>query len=41
MAKPYDPKDYYYRKAKQAGFRARSAFKIDEIIRRHGLVGRG
>jgi len=41
MAKPYDPKDFYYRKAKQQGLRARSAFKIDEIIRKHRLVGPG
>jgi 23S rRNA (uridine2552-2'-O)-methyltransferase len=41
MAKPYDPKDFYYRKAKKAGLRARSAFKIDEILRRHRLLGRG
>ncbi len=41
MAKPYDPKDFYYRKAKKQGLRARSAFKIEEILRRHDLVGRG
>jgi len=41
MAKPYDPKDFYYRKAKKAGLRARSAFKIDEILRRHRLLGKG
>src|SRR5512140_39825 len=41
MAKPYDPKDFYYRKAKKAGLRARSAFKIDEILRRHRLLSRG
>jgi 23S rRNA (uridine2552-2'-O)-methyltransferase len=41
MAKPYDPKDFYYRKAKQQGLRARSAFKIDEIIRRHKLLAPG
>jgi 23S rRNA (uridine2552-2'-O)-methyltransferase len=41
MAKPYDPKDFYYRKAKKAGLRARSAFKIDEILSRHRLLGRG
>ena len=41
MAKPYDPKDHYYRLAKAAGLRARSAFKIDEVIRRHRLLGRG
>jgi 23S rRNA (uridine2552-2'-O)-methyltransferase len=41
MAKPYDPKDFYYRKAKKEGLRARSAFKIDEIVRRHRLVAKG
>jgi len=41
MAKPYDPKDFYYRQAKKAGLRARSAFKIDEILRRHQLLARG
>lgn len=41
MAKPYDPKDFYYRKAKKAGLRARSAFKIDEILQRHRLLGKG
>jgi len=41
MAKPYDPKDFYYRKAKKEGLRARSAFKIDEILRRHRLLAPG
>ena len=41
MAKPYDPKDFYYRKAKQQGLRARSAFKIDEIVRRRRLLAPG
>lgn len=41
MAKPYDPKDFYYRKAKKQGLRARSAFKIEEILRRHRLLGAG
>lgn len=41
MAKPYDPKDFYYRKAKKAGLRARSAFKIDEILQKHRLVRHG
>jgi 23S rRNA (uridine2552-2'-O)-methyltransferase len=41
MAKPYDPKDFYYRKAKQKGLRARSAFKIEEILRRHRLLAKG
>lgn len=41
MAKPYDPKDFYYRQAKKAGLRARSAFKIDEILKRHELLPKG
>jgi 23S rRNA (uridine2552-2'-O)-methyltransferase len=41
MAKPYDPKDFYYRQAKKVGLRARSAFKIDEILRRHRLLRAG
>ncbi len=41
MTKPYDPKDFYYRQAKKQGLRARSAFKIDQILRRPGLLGRG
>ncbi len=41
MAKPYEPKDFFYRRAKSEGLRARSAFKIDEIVQRHRLVGRG
>lgn len=41
MTKPYDPKDFYYRRAKEQGLRARSAFKIDEIVRRHRLLSKG
>jgi 23S rRNA (uridine2552-2'-O)-methyltransferase len=41
MAKPYDPKDFYYRRAKAEGLRARSAFKIDEIVKRHRLLRAG
>ncbi len=41
MAKPYDPKDFYYRQAKRHGLRARSAFKIEEILRRHQLLRAG
>jgi 23S rRNA (uridine2552-2'-O)-methyltransferase len=41
MAKPYDPKDFYYRQAKQQGLRARSAFKIEEIVRRQRLLAPG
>jgi 23S rRNA (uridine2552-2'-O)-methyltransferase len=41
MGKPYRPKDHFFNKAKQQGFRARSAFKLDEIARRHGVLKRG
>jgi 23S rRNA (uridine2552-2'-O)-methyltransferase len=41
MSKPYDPKDFYYRQAKKAGLRARSAFKIEEILRRHVTLKKG
>ncbi|RKG54930.1 RlmE family RNA methyltransferase [Corallococcus sp. AB011P] len=34
MGKPYRPKDHYFQKAKQEGLRARSAFKVDEILKR-------
>ncbi len=41
MAKPYQPKDRFFHKAKERGLRARSAFKIEEILRRHRLLARG
>jgi 23S rRNA (uridine2552-2'-O)-methyltransferase len=41
MSKPYDPKDFYFRQAKKAGYRARSAFKIDEILKRHHVLRKG
>lgn len=42
MAKrPYQPKDYFFRKAKEEGLRARSAFKIDEIAKRFGVFKKG
>jgi len=41
MSKPYDPKDFYFRQAKKAGYRARSAFKIDEILKRHRILRKG
>lgn len=41
MSKPYDPKDAFYRKARQAGLRARSAFKLEEIARRFRLYRPG
>jgi 23S rRNA (uridine2552-2'-O)-methyltransferase len=41
MAKPYEPRDRFYRRAKERGLRARSAFKIEEILKRHRLLGAG
>lgn len=40
-SKPYDPKDPFYKKAKQEGLRARSAFKIEEIAQRTKLFRKG
>lgn len=42
MAKrPYQPKDHYFKKAKDEGFRARSAFKLEEIATRFAVFRRG
>src|SRR5690242_12045844 len=41
MGKPYKPKDHFFQKAKQEGFRARSAFKIEEIISRFKILKKG
>ncbi len=41
MSKPYNPKDYYFHKAKKEGLRARSAFKIEEIADRFQLLKPG
>jgi 23S rRNA (uridine2552-2'-O)-methyltransferase len=41
LSKPYDPKDFYYRKAKKEGLRARSAFKIEEIATRFKMLRKG
>jgi 23S rRNA (uridine2552-2'-O)-methyltransferase len=41
MGKPYRPKDHYFQKAKQEGLRARSAFKVDEILKRFPIVRKG
>lgn len=41
MGKPYTPKDHYFEKAKREGFRARSAFKIDEITKRFNVFKKG
>src|SRR5262249_48009441 len=41
MSKPYNPRDRFYRKAKDQGLRARSAFKLDEIQRRFQVLKSG
>ncbi|HVP67351.1 MAG TPA: RlmE family RNA methyltransferase [Anaeromyxobacteraceae bacterium] len=41
MAKPYDPRDRFFLRAKEHGLRARSAFKIQEILERHRLLAPG
>jgi 23S rRNA (uridine2552-2'-O)-methyltransferase len=41
MSKPYDPRDPFYKRAKQEGFRARSAYKLQEIARRFALFRKG
>ena len=41
MGKPYRPKDHYFQRAKQRGFRARSAFKLEELVGRFGLLRPG
>jgi len=41
MGKPYRPKDHFFQRAKQRGFRARSAFKLEELVRRFGLLRPG
>jgi 23S rRNA (uridine2552-2'-O)-methyltransferase len=37
----YEPHDRFYRKARARGLPSRAAFKIEEIIARHRLVGTG
>jgi 23S rRNA (uridine2552-2'-O)-methyltransferase len=37
----YDPRDRFFLQAKKDGFRARSAYKLDEIQRRFKLLRRG
>jgi 23S rRNA (uridine2552-2'-O)-methyltransferase len=41
MGKPYRPKDHYFQRAKAEGFRARSAFKLEELARRFQLLPPG
>lgn len=40
-SKPYDPRDFYFRQAHKDGLRARSAYKIEEILDRHRLLAPG
>jgi 23S rRNA (uridine2552-2'-O)-methyltransferase len=37
----YEPRDKFYRKARAMGLASRAAFKIEEIIARNRLVGKG
>jgi 23S rRNA (uridine2552-2'-O)-methyltransferase len=37
----YEPRDKYYRKARERGLPSRAAFKIEELIARHRLAPRG
>ncbi len=37
----YNPKDYYFKKAKQENFVARSVYKLEEIDRRHRIFRGG
>ena len=41
MPKPYIVKDSYFRNAKLKGYRARSAFKLEEIQKKTGVLQRG
>lgn len=41
MPRPYNPRDRFYRKAKDQGLRARSAFKLEEIQRRFHVLRPG
>jgi 23S rRNA (uridine2552-2'-O)-methyltransferase len=41
MSKPYRPKDHFFNKAKTEGYRARSAFKLEELVRRFSVLRKG
>jgi len=41
MPRPYNSRDRFYKKAKDQGLRARSAFKLDEIQRRFHVLKTG
>ncbi len=34
----FNPKDYYYKKAKKEGFLARSAYKLEEINKKYSII---
>ena len=38
VSKAFNPRDHYFKKAKDTGFRARSAFKLEEIQQRFHLL---
>jgi 23S rRNA (uridine2552-2'-O)-methyltransferase len=38
MSKPYQPKDRFFQRAKEKGYRARSVFKLEEIQNRFKLI---
>ncbi len=41
VSKPFNPKDHFFKKAKEKGFRARSVFKLEELQQRFHLLKRG
>jgi 23S rRNA (uridine2552-2'-O)-methyltransferase len=44
MARPmcaYNPKDYYFKKAKENNFKARSVFKLEELDQKYKLIKTG
>lgn len=41
MPKPYNPQDRYFKKAKEEGYKARSAFKLQEIQEKFRVMRRG
>ncbi len=41
MSKPYQPRDKYFQKAKEEGYRARSAYKLDAIQKKFHIIRPG
>lgn len=41
MPKPYNPQDRYFKKAKEEGYKARSAFKLQEIQEKFRVMRQG